>query len=375
MPDDSIQPIVPEELTLPETTLLGEGRATAVATVGARFGPRGMLVHGRSLRAQGWVARVLAAVPPHIALIPWEHPGGEPTLDQLSALLSAARHAKVDWIVGLGGGSVLDLAKSCAGLWGASRSPVEYHDGAPLEGSMLPFIAAPSTAGSGAEVTVNAVLTNSATGQKKSIRAARLMARIVILDPSLLAACPPQIVAHSGMDAVAQAIEAYCSRYASWFSDSLALEALRLTTANLPAVYANPAGGAARYLMLGSYLAGLALSMARLGVVHGLAHPLGVLYHAPHGQVCAVCLPFALELNRPVIGHKYARMSQAVGGDLLTCVRKLLAHVAIVSPFRGQTLRDEARIVAETLASGSTRANPKPVEAADIQWLLHQLFA
>jgi alcohol dehydrogenase class IV len=240
---------------------------------------------------------------------------------------------------------------------------------------MLPFIAAPSTAGSGAEVTVNAVLTNSATGQKKSIRAARLMARIVILDPSLLAACPPQIVAHSGMDAVAQAIEAYCSRYASWFSDSLALEALRLTTANLPAVYANPAGGAARYLMLGSYLAGLALSMARLGVVHGLAHPLGVLYHAPHGQVCAVCLPFALELNRPVIGHKYARMSQAVGGDLLTCVRKLLAHVAIVSPFRGQTLRDEARIVAETLASGSTRANPKPVEAADIQWLLHQLFA
>jgi alcohol dehydrogenase class IV len=371
MPD----PILPATLILPEKTLQGRGAITGLLPECARFGDRGVLLHGNALASSPTFTTLLRGKPATIELLTLRHQGGEPTLAQLSDLLSHARTHRAQWIAGIGGGSVIDLAKAGAALIHTTLPPSRYHDGAPLDAPGIPFLAAPTTAGTGSEATINSVLTNESTGAKKSIRAPAMMPRVVILDPALLSTCPPAVIAASGMDALTQAIEACTSRHATWFSNELSLKAMNLIAANLPAVYRNPAAEPAAHLLTGSYLAGIALSFARLGIVHGLAHPLGSLYHLPHGLVCAACLPPALELNRESFGAKYALMSTAVGGDLRQRVTELSDILGIGTPFAGMPCPAREQIIAETLASGSTKANPKTIARQDVEWILTRLFA
>ncbi|MCE9615491.1 MAG: iron-containing alcohol dehydrogenase [Lentisphaerae bacterium] len=339
------------------------------------FGARGLLVHGRSLASGELLNRLVDEVPAGLALATWMHPGGEPTLDHLASALAAARAYRADWIAAVGGGSVMDVGKACAGLMEAPLDPESYHDGAPIPPSRTPFIAVPTTAGTGGEATMVTVLTNARQGVKKSIRHPSFMPRVVILDPELLAGCPPAVIAGSGMDAFVQAVEAYVSKGATWFSDALALQAVRLIDQGLVPVHDGELGAPAQALMEGSFLAGLALSHARLGLVHGLAHPLGHRYHVPHGVVCAVCLPPVIAFNRPVAAEKYEALGTLLDRDLGEYAGTMLETLGIASPFRGQALTDRDAIIAETLASGSTAANPRPVTAADAAAILNTLFA
>jgi alcohol dehydrogenase class IV len=372
MPDPL--PILPDACSLPEKTTFGRGKITSLPSECARFGRRGLLVHGHSLDADDTLKRILDAAPPGLEVVPFRHRGGEPTLAQVAEALTAARRCKAEWIAGVGGGSVLDLAKAVAALMHAAQPLADYHDGLAIERAGIAFVAAPTTAGTGSEATVNSVLTNEASGAKKSIRDIGMMARVVILDPALLASCPRPVIAASGMDALTQAIESFTSRKATWLSETLALKGLTLIAAHLEKVYHDPGNPSADPLLEGSYFTGIALSLSRLGVVHGLAHPLGALYHVPHGQVCAVCLPHAIALNREAFGPRYERMSQAVGRDLLQCVRELIARLGIESPFAGKPLDDRELIIRETLASGSTHANPRTITRADVEALLDTLF-
>jgi alcohol dehydrogenase len=178
------------------------------------------------------------------------------------------------------------------------------------------------------------------------------------------------------MDALTQAVEAFVSKGATWISDVLALRAVELIAPNLERVFGGGTGDEAEHLLQGSYLAGMALSNARLGLAHGLAHPLGALYRQPHGLVCAVLLPHVLEFNRETIGRKYEQIGAALGGDALESVRRLLKTLNIRSPFQGQALREKRRIIKETLAgSGSTAANPRPVTEKDVETILAAVFA
>jgi alcohol dehydrogenase class IV len=201
------------------------------------------------------------------------------------------------------------------------------------------------------------------------------VARLVVLDPDLLAGSPKEVIAASGLDAFTQALEAFVSRKATGFTDTLSLEGLRLVSRSIEAVYEGAAGDAARDLLYGSYLAGMALSNARLGIVHGLAHPLGARYGIPHGAVCGVCLPHAIEFNREAAAEKYARAADAIGTHPLDRILHLLNALGVRSPFAGRPVLDRAGIVEETLASGSTAANPRPVKAADVEELLDRIFA
>lgn len=219
------------------------------------------------------------------------------------------------------------------------------------------------------------VLTNSEENLKRSIRHPSFMARCVILDPDLLAGCPRDVLASAGMDALTQAIESFTSRHATWLTDVLAQKAIGMIAESLPLAYGSEGRDAAGALLEGSYLAGLALSNARLGVVHGLAHPLGVRYHLPHGVVCSVCLLPALRFNRETMGDKYNAMREILGSDPVACVSDLMATLGIVSPFAGREIIDREGIIRETLASGSTAANPRPVSATDAQALLDAIFA
>ncbi len=365
--------VLPNDLMFPQRTVTQRGGAATLLAECRTFGTRGVLVYGNSLKQSGGLEHILEDRSDR-SVLPWLHAGGEPTLEQLEQLLAVARGHEAEWVAAVGGGSVMDLAKACAGLLEAPLSAEAYHDGAPIEPSRIPFIAAPTTAGTGSEATSVSVLSNTARGIKKSIRHASFMPRHVLLDADLLAPCPPHVFASAGLDALTQAIEAYTSRHATALTDDLALEAFQLITAALPAAYAGDDGSCLEALLQGSYLAGLALSNARLGVVHGLAHPLGIRYHQPHGLVCGICLPLALEFNREAIDTKYQRLSELLGGDLLGWIETMMRRFRISSPFSGQALIDEEGIVAETLASGSTKANPREVTESDIRDLLAKLF-
>lgn len=364
---------LPDTLILPPETRLGRGASQQLLELCDAFGRRGCLVCGQSQVRGGGLDRILDKQSADVELRVWLHPGSEPTLEQLEDLLEIVRAHNPQWVAAIGGGSVLDIAKAAAGLHHAPLPVLSYHDGQPIPPSPTAFIAVPTTAGTGSEATMVSVLTNTDTGVKKSIRHPSFMARLVILDPDLLEGCPQEVMAASGMDALTQAIESYCSRGATWLSDTITLEGLRLIHSSLENACRGDSS-AFPDLMNGSYLAGIALSNARLGLVHGLAHPLGARFHASHGLVCAVCLPLVLAFNRDVIPEKYARMSEMAGEDLLSYVQSMGGKLGIQNPFVGKHLHDPEMVIEETLASGSTKANPRPVTAEDVSTLLNTLF-
>ncbi len=366
--------ILPYELALPARVIFEEGASKRLLAEAAAFGSRGVLAHSRSAEKSGALARILENKPHSLNVLCWRYRGGEPRLTDVEELRRVAFDFKANWLAGLGGGSVLDTAKAAAGLLTSDRPVVEYHDGTSLPQSAAPFLAVPTTAGTGSEATSVCVLTNPHTGVKKSFRHPSLFAKLVILDSLLLQTCPPSVLAASGMDALTQAIESFTSKYATWLSDQLASKAVELIASSLQPAYESPNTTHLKSLLTGSFLAGVALSHARLGVVHGLAHPLGARYGVPHGLACSVCLPHAIEFNRPAIGSKYETLCDLVGSDLLFFVEQLTLRLGIRSPFSGVPLRERDTIIEETLASGSTKANPRPVARDDVVWFLERIF-
>ncbi len=338
-----------------------------------RLGGVGLLVHGHSLSRSGRLEPLLKHVPRDLRVVPHAHEGGEPTLSQLDRLRSTAHAARVGWIAGVGGGSVLDLAKAAAALVNAPQPSQAFHDGLAVPAGGVPWVAVPTTAGTGSEATGVAVLINSETGLKKSFRSPWLQARTVLLDPELLEEAPRSVIAASGMDALTQAIESYVSKSASPFTRALSKLAFeRIVHALLP-VYDGHRTGCADMLQ-GSYLAGLALDHARLGLVHGLAHPLGAQLGLPHGEVCARCLPAVLRFNAERCQGDFEQLSEGLGEPLQAFVDRALDHLHFEPRFERPAPDVVERMVQEVLASGSTRSNPRPVSAGDARTVLETLF-
>lgn len=366
--------MLPSPLLLPARTVSGAGTWLKLAGETAAFGSRGVIVHGSAVARPKQMQALLASFPAGTSVSAIRHAGNEPTVQEVEGLRQALREARPDWVAAIGGGSVIDLAKAAAGLIDAPGSVASYQTGAPIPAGRLPFVAVPTTAGTGSEATVVSVLTDAATGLKQSIRHASHLPALVILDPTLLHGCPKPVVAAAGMDALTQAFESLTSRYATPFTRALSEMSLAAIVQALPAFHGGETE-AAEQLLQGSFLAGVALSHARLGVVHGLAHPLGSRWHAPHGLVCAVCLPAAIRFNQPVLGAALGRVEERLGVGIEACVTDFLRRFRLASPFAGQPIRDRDAIVRETLASGSTAANPRPVTPQDVHALLDEIFA
>lgn len=361
----------------------------------AGFGPRLLLVTG---------AQAFAASPARTALddglrqagvdVETLVVAGEPTPAEIDAAVTRWHAAGIDVVAGIGGGSVLDAAKAVAGLLRPANSVFDHLEGVgpelPYRGPATPFIAVPTTAGTGSEATRNAVLTrHGPDGFKKSFRDEALVAQVALVDPDLLASCPPSLIAANGMDAFTQLLEALTSTRASPFTDALALAGIEAVAAGLVDWHAGTGDpGQARTRMAFAALAsGICLAQAGLGAVHGLAQPLGSLFPIAHGVVCGTLVGAATRVNidalrardagNPAL-EKYAAAGRLVArapGLADDAARARLVEVIDDWTRRlqlpslatlGVTAGDVGRIVARCRGS-SMKTNPIVLADADVE--------
>jgi len=370
---------------LPTRVCTGRGAFESFGEILASCGRRALLVCGQQAVRCGLVDRAVSLAAGYgVEVELYVRAGGEPDLHMVYEACSLARVGNCDVIVGLGGGSAMDLAKAVAGLALLEGTPAEYFAGRDVDGPSLPFVAIPTTAGTGAEVTKNAVLIDSEARIKHSIRDDRWFPQWALVDPELTADMPPGVTASSGSDALCQAIEAYTSIGATPLTDALAEQAIGLIGRSLPRAYASGDDLQAREDMAyGSLLAGMAMANARLGAVHGMAHPLGVTFDLSHGMICGLLLPYAMEYNLPVT-PKYARVAELLGAlpagasDMelrhaaVRHVRALLRDIDIPEHLRPLGVRDEDldAIVEASLPSGSLKHNPRRLDGNDVLRIL-----
>lgn len=361
----------------PPRVVVGWGAATdeRLTAEAKRLGSHPLIVAGKSLRSSGALAAILANLE-KAGLTPAVHEGvpPEPDLDALQAAIDAARAAKADSILAIGGGSALDVAKGAA-LAPLNATATDLFSGkaAVPDTGGLPLLCAPTTAGTGSEATWVGVYVDKATRRKASIRGGAMMPAVALLDAQLTVSCPASVTAHSGMDAFVQAVEAYTSSGANPLTDALAFDAALLTGKSLlPAVREPKNRDAREAMLLGSYMAGVALNTSRLGLVHGLAHPIGAVTGAAHGLLCGLLMPPVMRYNADAAGPKYRRLAEAFGLDsgddaLLNFVEQTLSDCGIPSRLSALGFRetDLDYIAKEAMTSGSTKANLRPVTEAD----------
>jgi len=251
---------------------------------------------------------------------------GEPTTNVVTECLGLAKSNETDVIIGIGGGSAIDTGKAVSALVTNSGELLDYLEvigrGKPIKNSTIPFIAVPTTAGTGTEVTKNAVIKSNEHSVKVSLRSPFMLPDIAILDPVLTYSMPKEVTASTGLDAFTQVMEPYVSVKANMLTDAICKEGLKRISRSLLKAFNNPADAKAREDMcIGSLFGGIALANAKLGAVHGFAGPMGGMIGAPHGVVCGILLPYVIKANikalqerkpNSVVFKKYEKVAKIV---------------------------------------------------------------
>jgi alcohol dehydrogenase class IV len=317
---------------------------------------------------------------------------GEPTTDAVTAATAQARAAGCEFVIGLGGGSVIDAAKAVAALLPNPGDVFDYLEvvgrAQPLARPAAPCMAIPTTAGTGSEVTRNAVLTSPVHRVKASLRSVSMLPRVALVDPELTLDLPPALTATTGLDALTQLIEPYVSCRANPFTDALCVEGIRRAARSLRRAFHDGHDAAAREDMaLASLLGGLALANAGLGAVHGFAAPIGGMFPAPHGAVCAALLPHVMTANiaacraRQPQGDTLRRYEEiarlltdrptATADDGAAWTQQLVTELRIPRlAAHGIKPSDFALLVEKAAQASSMKANPLPLTAAELSGIL-----
>jgi alcohol dehydrogenase class IV len=375
--------------------MVGPGRAAELPGVLAGLGSRLLVCTGADpARHNGLLAGL--GLPAALFPVP-----GEPTAELARAGVAAAREHGADVIAAIGGGSVIDTGKAVAVLLGNGGDPLDYLEvvgsGQPITRPAAPLVAVPTTAGTGAEVTANAVLAVPEHRLKASLRSPLMIPRVALVDPLLTVSCPPAVTAASGLDALTQCLEPFVSVRATPPTDGLAREGLRRAGAALRAAYADGQDEQARGDMaLCSLLGGMALANAKLGAVHGLAGVIGGTADVPHGLACAAVLAPVVEANvralrsgparagHDPLGHdplgRYAEAARLLTGnpaasveDGLAWIRETLTLLQVpgLAAF-GLGPQHAGDIAAKAMTSSSMRGNPVPLSHDDLEAILLQ---
>ncbi|SEN10227.1 hypothetical protein SAMN04488103_103120 [Gemmobacter aquatilis] len=372
-------------IAMPGRIVFGRGEALTAPGLISAYGGRGVVVHGATAARAGWLLAGLRAQGCEVIGLPC---AGEPVLADLEAALDVARGQRPEWVVGCGGGAALDLAKALAALIPAPGGPMDHLEvvgkGLPLVAPPLPFIALPTTAGTGAEATKNAVIGVPDQGRKVSLRDDRMLARLAIVDPALTDGCPKAVTLASGLDAVTQVIEPYISAKATPFTDAITWPVIAPGLAALKVLMAGEDAGARDALAWCSVTGGVALANAGLGAVHGLAGVIGGQTGAAHGAICGALLGPVLAMNRSrTDGAARARIDAVCGliagvfGGTADEAPQVLTDWARGQGLPGLEAQGLARgsfgAVAEASAlSSSMKGNPVGLGVADLVAVLEQ---
>jgi len=355
----------------------GRGRAAELPGVLAGLGSRVLVCTGANPARH---ASLLAGLGMPAAVF---GVAGEPTAELARSGVAAAREHGADVVAAIGGGSVIDLGKAVAMLLANGGDPLDYLEvvgaGQPITRPAAPCVAVPTTAGTGAEVTANAVLAVPEHRLKASLRSPLMIPRVALVDPQLTASCPPPVTAASGLDALTQCLEPFVSVRATPLTDGLAREGLRRAAAGLRTAHADGGDLAARTDMaMCALLGGMALANAKLGAVHGLAGVIGGTADVPHGMACAALLAPVIEANVRTLRSappgsraldRYAEAAQLLTGkpgasveDGLAWIGETLTLLGVpgLAAF-GLGPEQADAIAAAALASSSMRGNPVPL--------------
>ena len=279
--------------------IFGPGTLSQVGPLAVEMGHRAFVVMGRTMERAKPLWDVLTEYDLDIATY---NVSGEPTIDLVLQGVFRARASKCDVVIGFGGGSAIDTGKAIAAMLTNKGEPLDYLEvigrGKKITQAPAPYIAIPTTAGTGAEVTRNAVLGSPENRVKVSLRSPLMLPRLAIVDPELTYGLPPALTASTGLDALTQVLEPYVSHLANPLTDTICREGLTRAARSLRRVYENGQEVTAREDMaLTSLFGGLALANAKLGAVHGFAGPFGGMFPAPHGATCAALLPPVMAVN------------------------------------------------------------------------------
>lgn len=279
--------------------VFGSGCIAQLPQTVTRLGSNALVVCGRN---QSRIQPILDAVATAGITLFVVNIAGEPNIEMVSDGAKLAQLNRVDCIIAIGGGSVIDAGKAIAALSTNPGQPLDYLEivgkGEPLTTPPLPVIAIPTTSGTGAEVTANAVLESTEHRIKVSLRHRWLLPHTALIDPELTRSLPPEITAATGMDALTQVLEPYVSAMANPLTDLFCRQGIQLAAQGLPNAVADGTNLQAREAMAQvSLFGGLALANAKLGAVHGIAGPFGGMYKAPHGAVCGILLAHVMEAN------------------------------------------------------------------------------
>jgi alcohol dehydrogenase class IV len=378
-----------KQFYLPTKVITGLGCFSQMPEVARGLGQKALFVCGqKALRRSGILERALNDLQKAgVQTILYDAVHSEPTLGMVQRAVDLARQEQAEVVIGIGGGSAMDVGKATAVLSRQTGTVEEHHRGRAIDKPGLPFISIPTTAGTGTEVTNNAVLTDPELGIKKSIRGPLLYPKIAIVDPELTLSLPPEVTASSGADALCQAIESFVGHGAQPASDALSGQAIQWIGRSLVRAHENGSDIQARADMLyGSLLAGMSMTNTRLGGAHGLAHPLGHRYHIPHGVICGLLLAYVMEYSLEYAPDKYAQaallLQLDVGGmspkeaarQAVEAVRRINQRIGIPNQLRdfGVKTEDFADVIARALPSGNLKNNPKPLGADDLQVILQR---
>lgn len=365
--------MTPFGIAAPGRILFGRGEAARAAGLIAGLGRRVLLVHGRDAARAQWLVAALEAEGAEVLALGC---AGEPDLAALEAALAAARPFRPQAVAGLGGGAALDLAKALAALVPAPDGPMEHLEvvgrGRPLVAAPLPFVALPTTAGTGSEVTRNAVIGVPDHRRKVSLRDERMLARLAIVDPALTDGCPRGVTLASGLDAVTQVVEPFVSARATPFTDAIAGPAIGSGLQALIRLMRAEDAGARDEIAWVSLCGGLALSNGGLGAVHGLAGVIGGVTGAAHGAICGALLAPVLRANlaaaapgsaaRARLAEACARIGTALAAPAAEAPEALADWARQAGLPRladlGLSAADHAAVAEAALASSSMKGNP-----------------
>lgn len=370
--------------------IFGPGSVKELASVAKSMGSRVLFVEGGSGSRTAGLVEQLKSQGLTVSEL---HVKGEPTVELVLAGVEQARAQNCDVVIGVGGGSVLDTGKAIAALLTNPGDIYDYLEvvgkGNPLTAPSAAYIAVPTTGGTGTEVTRNAVLAVTERRVKVSLRSASMLPRLALVDPELTYGLPPEVTATSGLDALTQLIEPFLSNAANPMTDAVCRDGIRRVARSLRLAYESDDHAAREDMSLAAMYGGMALANAKLGAAHGFAGPIGGMFPAPHGAICARLLPLVMETNfyaiqdraqdHPVLA-RFTEVSRLLTGnpdalakDGIRWLHKLCADLKI-PPLRdyGISTADIPAIIAPSKKASSMKGNPIELTDSELVQIMEQ---